>query len=601
MSEKLTAEKMNYMYQKYIEESSIKYMENSLKNMEKISKEIKKDKQMIVPAYEDISKNLITKKFNDLSKIEKLINKKESYEEFYNDIYDNSESSDFEKEGYEYDYEDDFEKDFSSEYYENLKSNSKTKSKPKINSVQETIKMVEETGFNWSSPEVRKSAYIKFEKQYSDNFDSEKTKPSKLSSINEFYEPPAPKLPFEKSKFLQANLFMKIGHYLGMSLRNKYYNDLDKEVKVALSSNEVYRVLEAQKNGYFLGKNLNKLTLEALYKQLTTKPMALINELISRDVMLSMDNLSLVLLSPEGKELITGQNPESYPNAKQMFEGLLSKENFLHANKNLWLQSIKDKEGFLKEDNPLFYHEKMLNICEKNELLGVKKELEKFLQHEDVLKSISKNKLIDKMLLKLNMQLGHSIELEHMITDLPKVAQKLFESIKEIKFSEEDIKILESAHKFEYDLIDKKIPEAVMKYLSVDSQYRDNLKNISGKTAENLLVETLENILITKKDLSLTLNQYKLSELSVTRRYTDTIRGDIGKPSIVTLKTLQQLKESGELSDLAHETILEKKNTESKGLQVNYETINETIDETIVKKFATTKSNDIMRTKKIKI
>lgn len=32
--EKLAAEEMNYMYQKYVEESSIKYIENNLKNME---------------------------------------------------------------------------------------------------------------------------------------------------------------------------------------------------------------------------------------------------------------------------------------------------------------------------------------------------------------------------------------------------------------------------------------------------------------------------------------------------------------------------------------------------------------------------------------
>jgi hypothetical protein len=54
--------------------------------------------------------------------------------------------------------------------------------------------------------------------------------------------------------------------------------------------------------------------------------------------------------------------------------------------------------------------------------------------------------------------------------------------------------------------------------------------------------------LITKKDLKVAINQQKLSELSITRRYTETLRGDAGKPSLFELKTAQQLKESGEIN-----------------------------------------------------
>lgn len=356
---------------------------------------------------------------------------------------------------------------------------------------------------------------------------------------------------FEKKKFIKASFFMKIGHFIGLSLRNNYYKNLDINVENLLKNNEVFKVLEAQKNGYFLGKRLEVLTLEKLYNELTTNPIVLLNELVKRDILLSDYDLSLVLLSPKGKELIMNINPEENPYAKKLYTDLINKENFLYENKNVWLNSIKDKEKFLKEDNPLFYHEKMLSICEKSELIVVQKSLEKFLQDKEILKSISKNKLIDSMLLKLNMQLGNSIELEHVVLDLPKVAQNLYQSIKEITFSKEDEKILISSHQFEYELIEKRMPEAILKYLSVGSEYRNSLKSISGKTAENLLIETLENILVAKKDLSLFVNQAKLSDLSITRRYTDSIRGDIGKPSIVTLKTAFQLKESGELIDLS--------------------------------------------------
>lgn len=373
---------------------------------------------------------------------------------------------------------------------------------------------------------------------------------SKTSKMEESFDYNG-QVPFEKVKFIKATFFMKIGNLIGISIRNKYYANLDNEVKKALEKNEIYRVLEAQKNGYFLGKEFENLVLEKLHNELTNNPILLINELVKRDILLSEYNLSLVLLSSKGKELIMNINPEENPYAKKLYADLLNKETFLHENKKVWLKSTKDIEQFLKEDNPLFYHEKMLSICEKSELIGVKKAVEKFLQDKEVLKSISKNKLIDSMLLKLDMQLGNSINLDNVVLDLPKVAQNIYKSIKNIKFSDDDKKILIDSQQFEYELVENRMREAILKYLSVGSEYRNNLKNISGKTAENLLIETLENIFISKTDLSIFVNQVKLSDLSITRRYTDTIRGEIGKPNIVNLKTALQLKESGELIDLS--------------------------------------------------
>lgn len=388
---------------------------------------------------------------------------------------------------------------------------------------------------------------------------------------------PIQKVSFEKNKFLKASWFMKIGHYIGLSLRNQYYEKFDSEIIKALENDQVYKVLEAQKNGYYLGKKLNKLTVDKIYENLTTKPSALLDELVQRDILLSYDQLSLIIFSKEGKELIKNQVPEYYPYAKTLIQDLLKKENFVFANKNIWLNSLKDKELFLNETNPLFYHDQMLSICEKSELLTVKKVLGEFLQEDDVLKSISKNKLIDKMMLKIDILLGNSVELDHMVMDLPDSAQKMYKAIKQIKFNEEDLKILQENHQFDYDLVEKRMPEAVIKYLNVDTSHRNSLKNQNGKTAESLLLETLENILLVKKDLHLFVNQAKISELSVTRRYTDNIRGDIGKPSLFTLKTLQQLKDSGELIDLSNETIGEtinnKNASENHKKQINDETI----------------------------
>lgn len=515
---KISKNMIEYSYQKKIEDSYLYYVEHHPK---KESKKLQK---------------------ND---IEKIYNEKIMYENFYDNIFEDTEEV--------------IEKKIKSVMKEKEKLEQKDDYYGETYEYHEGKNYDEDDGDDYKDL-IEKTRYIANQFKKTNNIEdiinkktNEYLKNSKKNEVTSIEEP------FEKKKFLEASLFMKIGHLVGLSLRNQYYKNLDEKVKKALKENEIYRVLEAQKNGYYLGKKLNKLTFETLYKELTTNPLKLIEELVTRDVMLSFDNLSLILLSNDGPNLITGTNLENYPKAKELYQNLLNKENFIYANKNLWLKTLSDKDIFLQENNPLFYHEKMLKVCEKSELIGVQKALEKFLQQEDVLKSISKNKLIDKMLLKINLQLGNSMELEHIVLDLPEIAQNLYKSIKEIKFSENDIKILESYHNYEYEIVDKRMPEAIMKYVSVESKYRNTLKNTDGKTAENLLIETLENILITKKDLNLAINEAKLSDLSVTRRYTDSIRGDIGRPSLVTLKTLKQLKESGELNDLVNETIFESK------------------------------------------
>ena len=362
---------------------------------------------------------------------------------------------------------------------------------------------------------------------------------------------------FENRKPIKTSFFMRIGHMIGLSLRNKYHKEIDNEIMQAIEKNELYRVLKAEKNGYFLGRKLGKIVLIKLYEEMLLSPSNLIEKLVKEDIMMSYDNLSIAILSKEGKELIRNENPEINPHAKTLYADLILKKDFLFANKGLWLSHLKNKEEFLKETNPIFYHDNMLSICEKSELEFVKKTLIKYSKDDDVLTSISKSKLIEDMTLILNIKLGNSINLDNVILDTPKMIQELYKSIKEITFTEDDIKILEANFKYDLDLVENKLPEALIKYISVDKEYRTTLKSVSGKNAEELLIETLENILITKKDLKLTINQQKLSDLSVTRRYTETLRGDSSRPSLFELKTAQQLKESGELLDTELPKVLE--------------------------------------------
>lgn len=570
--------------------NTLEYLE--LKSIEDSSLDFLKKKQ-----------ESVKKQYNSLDKvdesIEKSYNDMTEYSRMYSKIYEQEELANINiNESYEYspselslDNEEDFddvEKENNSmlnlgnlkltvtleDVIKNKQHTKKSDHLKSVNAIEDMVnkgaKQVVETYYKGKS----NNSYQVHESNKKDFDKIIKEKDIKFLT-NENIEP-IKKSSFEKNKFLKASWFMKIGHYIGLSLRNQYYESFDKEIIKALDNNEVYKVLEAQKNGYYLGKKLNKLTMSKLCETLSNNPNGLLNELVQRDILLSYDHLSLIIFSKEGTQLINNQVPEEYPYAKTLIQDLLKKENFLFANKSLWLNSLKDKELFLKETNPLFYHDKMLAICETSELLTVKKVIGEFLQQEDVLKSISKNKLIDKMLLKLDILLGNSVDLDHMVLDLPQTAQSLYKSIKEIKFNENDLNILQQSHSFDYDLVEKRMPEAVIKYLNVDTNHRSTLKNQKGKTAENLLVETLENILLVKKDLNLFVNQAKISELSVTRRYTDSIRGDIGKPSLFTLKTLEQLKSSGELIDLSNEVLVETFNNKNSNDSIEIEAINET-------------------------
>ena len=73
------------------------------------------------------------------------------------------------------------------------------------------------------------------------------------------------------------------------------------------------------------------------------------------------------------------------------------------------------------------------------------------------------------------------------------------------------------------NLFEKRIPEALQKYLSIDIDYRQTMKNRDGKNAQDLMDESLLNF---KNKLVQTLediNQLKLSNLNVTKRYSKNI------------------------------------------------------------------------------
>lgn len=69
-------------------------------------------------------------------------------------------------------------------------------------------------------------------------------------------------------------------------------------------------------------------------------------------------------------------------------------------------------------------------------------------------------------------------------------------------------------------LVDKEIPFAVKRYLTMDEEYRQTMVNAQGKNAAELLEQSLTNISEMLGKTILRINEMNLNELSVSARYT---------------------------------------------------------------------------------
>lgn len=67
-------------------------------------------------------------------------------------------------------------------------------------------------------------------------------------------------------------------------------------------------------------------------------------------------------------------------------------------------------------------------------------------------------------------------------------------------------------------LIDKTLPKVIQKYVSIDEEYRETLKNIEGKTPKELFSDALQNIDINVSEIDLKMNEEKVKELSIENR-----------------------------------------------------------------------------------
>jgi hypothetical protein len=133
------------------------------------------------------------------------------------------------------------------------------------------------------------------------------------------------------------------------------------------------------------------------------------------------------------------------------------------------------------------------------------------------------NNLVDKLTINTIKNEIHSMK------DLPKNAltiisaiEELYKKIKTAPNNHTNNKYIENIEQLEL-MLEKRIPEVLSKYLTIDPSYRTTLVSSQGKNAEQLMIESLENIKAIFDKTFETINQHNIDSLSVTNRYTQAL------------------------------------------------------------------------------
>lgn len=190
---------------------------------------------------------------------------------------------------------------------------------------------------------------------------------------------------------------------------------------------------------------------------------------------------------------------------------------FTHENKEVVLKNMPYKKfmSFVDELN-LVFNENVL----KSEIRNIINDYYKNgAEHTDVKPLI---KPLMKPTVKENLEPINNKVTEHIVIEnLPEVPQNIIKEITELynNIKSNDIEDFDIDNLFE-----KRLPEVLDKYFKIAEKYRNKLKNNEGNTAEDLLIESLENIRSNFDKKWEDINMQALSSLSATNKYTRTFK-----------------------------------------------------------------------------
>lgn len=297
-----------------------------------------------------------------------------------------------------------------------------------------------------------------------------------------------------------------------------------------------------------LGFTLDNITKEKyLYKMLINDKIYNVDNLFSLD-RISETNEPLIIThytwDKECKELLDKQDVKLEAFTNTLKEYIQSSDFYNTQLHNLVKAKSKNKKHYLYTDP----YKHLINIFtnENREVVLKNMPFEKFMKFVDKLKVIypsyeanvlmsdikkiideyykngAENTTVKSAIIKTpvkSVQVEYEVkQIEHIaLENLPEISKNIIKDINELY---SNIK-KNNAEDFDVDnLFEKRLPEVLDKYFKIAEKYRDNLKNNEGNTAQDLLIESLENIRSNFDKKWENINMQALSSLSATNKYT---------------------------------------------------------------------------------
>lgn len=228
------------------------------------------------------------------------------------------------------------------------------------------------------------------------------------------------------------------------------------------------------------------------------------------DCLKNYDNL-ITILNPILEADYAQKYKDTITTIKQVAQDKASSISKAYNNRYLY-----DNEKNLKID--------VLKQLENNAKVLVREKLS--MKKEDIIKQA---KILNSDAV-LEKKVNHSIMNNHVVinNELPLEAKEIIKDINEKYALINSNNQLNEEDKLEIiNLYENRLPQIVKKFLVIDKEYRTELKNVEGKNAERLMIESLDNIYHILEDKLEKINVERLSDLSVSNRYTNAVRNKL--------------------------------------------------------------------------
>lgn len=377
---------------------------------------------------------------------------------------------------------------------------------------------------------------------------------------------------FLSLSFLFNKKFKQISKHIIQEDKNNPNSDFEKKASVFLSSGNYEAYVRMLSQGYQATTNqsaaFNKLIVDLFFNRITpddgysydlTKDLNKLESILNTGYALTENNvLEFIKKGKENlfkyrKDFFTTNNVITthdsqfhyFPLLSENIRNIMNGSGFDDKISQSFLDKISQPEAkitnivyeflFLLENCPHLVlkkvsFEKMLNIYEylqkvnfgETDLLNdiinnyYSKDMNNFLTDTKI--NYAGKNLENLTIQKIKSDTITLNDLPQEALDVVQSIEVLFNKIKVKKTS--NIENLEQLHR----MLDKRIPEILGKYLTIDPDYRLILKNPEGLNAQELMLESLNNIYSIFENIYKDINQESVYSLSATNRYVKSLK-----------------------------------------------------------------------------